>query len=99
LSHRLAAGLSDSTDDAEQIVHRVTERPDFRDDLLNGHVRPIELGGCLLAGREQKDQRSNYVVIGGDVDSFLGSRASARSETDRSLALEPVAYGRPAGGR
>jgi hypothetical protein len=69
-----------SGDPAEQIVQPGTERHEFLAEPVNRNVGVIQFLGGLLAGREKKDQCWNKPAVG-DVDSFLGAKASVESRS------------------
>ena len=45
--------------------------------------------GCLVAGREEKDQCGDESAVGSDVDSFFGAGASEGVRRESVLGLPP----------
>ena len=56
---------------AEQVVQAGAERLKIVAQAVNCNVGLLQFVGRLLAGREQQNQRSDKLVVGGDVGSFL----------------------------
>ena len=56
------------------------ERHEFLAEPINRNLGVIQFLGGLLAGRGQKDQCWDKSAVG-DVDSFLGARASVESRS------------------
>jgi hypothetical protein len=57
-----------------------TERHEFLAEPVNRNFGVIQFLGGLLAGREKKDQCWDKSPLG-DVDSFLGAKASVESRS------------------
>lgn len=73
-----------SDDPAEQVVQPNAEHLDLLREPVYGCVGSIELFACLLTRGEQKNQCGDEFAVGGDVDSFLGAKASVESRSRRS---------------
>jgi hypothetical protein len=57
-----------------------TERLEFLAEPVNRNLGVIQFLDGLLAGREKKDQCGDKSAVG-DVDSFLGAKASVESRS------------------
>jgi hypothetical protein len=68
---------------AEQVVQPGAERLKIVAQAVNCNVGLLQFVGRLLAGCEQQNQHSMELVVGGNVDSFLGDGAlrDSRSES------------------
>ena len=67
---------------AEQVVQPGAERLKIVAQAVNCNVGLLQFVGRLLAGCEQQNQRSDKLVVGGDVGSFLGGGALRDSRSE-----------------
>jgi hypothetical protein len=62
----------------QDVVEPNAEPSDLLREPVNGYVGSIQLFACFLARGEQKNQSGDEFAVGGDVDSFLGTKASVK---------------------
>jgi hypothetical protein len=73
------------SDLAEQVVQPSAERLEIVAQPVKFNVGVFQFVGRLLASREQQNQRSYKLVVGGDVGSFLGGGALRDSRSEVCL--------------